>query len=132
MGASTAAELESVVRTLMDRFDALDMEGIAQLMADDVQGVDEISRAWIRGKSDIQGYFAQLQEMGVTDVKTSLSDSHASSWGDTGLVTLMADQTYSAGGEHQHVVAPMTVVLRRDEGAWKIVLVSAVPLPEVE
>lgn len=128
MGAN--GELETLVRRLLDRFDDLDMEAIAGLMADDVQGVDELSRGWLRGKSNIEGYFAQLGEMGVADVKSSASDFHATSWGDAGLVTLMIDQTYTAGGEHVHVVAPMTVVFRRDHGEWKIVLVSAVPLPD--
>ncbi len=130
MGANAAAELEALVRRLLERFDDLDMESIANLMADDVQGVDEISRAWLRGKSSIEAYFSQLGEMGVSDVKSSPDDFHATSWDDTGLVTLMVDQTYSAGGEHVHVVAPMTVVCRRDGGEWKIVLVSAVPLPD--
>lgn len=130
MGANAAAELEALVRRLLERFDDLDMEAIAELMADDVQGVDEISRAWLRGKSNIEGYFAQLGEMGVSDVKSSPDDFHATSWGDAGVVTLMVDQTYSAGGEHVHIVAPMTVVFRRDGGQWKIVLVAAVPLPD--
>lgn len=130
MGTQAVAELEALVRQLLERFDNLDMKGIAGLMAGDVQGVDEISRQWMRGKHNLEAYFTQLETMGVSDVKSSLSDLHASSWGDTGLVTLMLDQTYSAGGEHTHVVAPMTVVSRRDGNEWRVVLVSAVPLPD--
>ncbi len=126
---SHATEVEALVHQLLDRFDNLDMDGIAALMADDVQGVDEVSRGWLRGKTALQTYFGQLDEMGVADVKSATSDVHASSWDDTGLVTLMVDQTYTAGGEHVHVVAPMTVVCRREHGDWWIVRVAAVPLP---
>ncbi len=129
MGAN-AAELQALVQRLMERFDNLDMAAIEGMMGEDVQGVDEISRSWLRGRHNVKAYMAQLEEMGVSDVKSTTSDVHASSWGDTGLVTLMLDQTYSAGGEHVHIVAPMTVVFRREGGHWMIVLVSAVPLPE--
>lgn len=129
---TTATELEGAVRKLLEHFDSLDQDAIAALMAEDVQGVDEISRGWLRGKSALSDYFGKLKEMAVTDIKTSVSGFHTTTWGDAGLVTLMADQTYSVAGEHQHVVAPMTVAFRREGVGWKIVLVHAVPLPEHE
>ncbi len=123
-------ELERRVVDLFDRFDALDLDGMRDLFADDVQGVDEISRRWLRGKDTLNDYFAMLGEMGISDVKSVLSDFHTADYGDTGVVTLMADQTYRVGGEPQSIHAPMTVVFRRTGGDWKIALVHAVPLPE--
>lgn len=122
--------LQDCVVELFDRFDALDLDGIGKLFAEEIQGVDEISRGWLRGKGALGEYFATLGEMGVSDVKSSLSDFHTEDYGDTGVVTLMADQTYKVGGEPQSIRAPTTVVLHKTGGEWKIVLVHAVPLPE--
>jgi ketosteroid isomerase-like protein len=51
-------------------------------------------------------------------------------WGDTALVTLVLDQTYTLGGERRSLHAPSSVVLRREDGAWRIALVHSVPLGE--
>jgi ketosteroid isomerase-like protein len=33
-------------------------------------------------------------------------------------------------GTPQHISAPTTMILRRDDGAWKLVLFHSIPLPE--
>ena len=53
-------ELEDEVRRLFDDFDRLDFDAVATRMADDVQGVDELSRQWMRGKDDLTSYFKKV------------------------------------------------------------------------
>lgn len=64
----------------------------------------------------------------VTDVRSTMSDIHERVWGDTAVATFWAEQDYKLEGNPVHVSVPMTVLFR-NEGGWKIVLVSAVPLP---
>ena len=124
------SEATEVARTLIAKFDALDFEGITAMGADDMQGVDEISRKWIRGKDNLSVYFGQLKEMGVSDVHSELSDLSEITLGEGAIVTGMMNQQYRAGGEQVKIVAPLTIGLRKQAGAWKVVLVNAVPLSE--
>ena len=127
--ADTSASLERLAHDLLDAFDALDMKRMTALMAQDIQGVDEISRRWLRGIDSIGEYFGMLEQMGVTDPKTTISDLHAWEREGIGVATLMTDQTYRAGGETIHVTAPMTLIARNEDGAWKIAVIHAVGLP---
>jgi ketosteroid isomerase-like protein len=122
-------ELEQLARKMFADFDALDTKAMIASMSEDVQGVDEISRRWMRGAAAAREYFGQL-EQAVSDVSSTLYDLHAIDHGDVGLVTGMVDQTYRVGGEPTAVTAPFTVVFVREASQWKVALVSAVPLPE--
>jgi ketosteroid isomerase-like protein len=128
MATRTRVDLERLCRDLFASFDRKDVAAMQAMMDESVRGVDEISRAWLRGRSALRGYFDRLEELGLTDVSSTLSDINTETWTDTGLATFMVDQTYTIGGEVQHVTVPTTVVFRRRDDDWPIVLVHAVGL----
>lgn len=124
-----AGELEGVVRQMFEALDRMDISGMQQVIAEDAQSVDEISRRWLRSKGELGDYLKQL-EGAVSDVRTELRDVHEQAWGDAGVVTCWLEQDYTMEGAGQHVSAPTTVVLRRENGEWRIALFHSVPLPE--
>ncbi len=130
MAVATAIDFQAEAKRLWDLFDRLEMDEMKEMFADDFQGVDELSRKWMRGKSAIEDYMKQLQEMGIGDIQSKLSDMATKHWDDIALVTCMADQTYSLGGEQVTITAPVSVLFRYINGDWKIEMVQAVPLSE--
>ena len=48
-----AGELETVASELMAAFASKDLDRVFELSGDDAQGVDEISRRWIRGRDEL-------------------------------------------------------------------------------
>jgi ketosteroid isomerase-like protein/predicted ester cyclase len=121
--------LEPAVRRIMTAFDSLDLEAATAMMTADAQGVDEISRKWVRGGEAIADYFRSLQGQ-VSDVRSEIVDLTESTHGDTGVASFWLEQDYTMDGERRHVSAPTTMVLRREAGDWKVALVHSVPLPE--
>lgn len=124
-------ELETATRRFLDSVDRKDAEAIIRAGAKDVQGVDEISRHWMRGIDEFGAYIRQLVKM-VDDVHTTISDGHETVQGEMGLMTCWMEQDYTLEGKPQHVSAPTTVAFRRESGAWKILLFHSVPLPPEE
>lgn len=120
----------AVVRGLMRDFDRLDVKAVKGRFTDDVRGIDEISRAWIRDSAGMEAYFSGLQGA-VSDIATTLVDLDEMIWGDTACVTGWAEQDYRLQGDPVHVSSPLTVVMRREGDTWKIALVHAVPMAEV-
>ena len=124
-----AGELETVVREMVAAFDRKDFAAVMQMAADDAQGVDEISRRWLRGRAAVEAHARQL-ESALEDIRTELRDIQETSWGDAGLVTCWVEQDYTLHGQRQHISAPSSVVFRREGGRWRIVLFHSIPLPE--
>ncbi len=118
-----------MVSRLLEHLDAMDLDGLGGMVADEVQGVDEISRKWMRGRSAVEGYFSQLKDT-VSDVRSRMSDVQEDAWGDAGLVTFVLDQTYTLDGRQQTISAPTSIVFRRRGSDWRIVLIHTVPLPQ--
>ena len=129
MATQSDTSLEQTVGQLLERLDAMDLEGIGAMVDDEVQGVDEIARRWMRGRPAMDGYFSQLKAS-VSDVRSRMTDVQEDVWGDAGLVTFVLDQTYTLDGQHQSISAPTSIVFRRRGGDWKIALIHTVPLPE--
>jgi ketosteroid isomerase-like protein len=129
MAEQTATALEGQVRRIYEFVDAMDMRAMAEMLTDDAQGVDEISRAWMRGRDALESYFAQLDQM-VDEVHSKVSDVHSTEWGDVGVVTCVVDQTYLMDGVEQNVTAPTSITFRREGGDWKVALFHAVPLAD--
>ncbi len=121
--------LEAVVRAMFDALDRNDPEAAIALAAEDSQGIDELSRHWMRGRGELADYMRQLMGM-VKDVRSSMRDVHEVAWGEVGVVTFWLEQDYTIEGKRQHISAPSSVVLRRVGDAWKIVLFHSIPLPE--
>ena len=124
-----AGELEAVIRGMFDGLDRNDLEAMTKDFADDAQGVDEISRHWMRGRDELNAYVGGLLTM-VEDVSSELHDVRETTLDGTGILTCWLEQDYTLEGDKQHVSAPTTVVLRREDGAWKIALFHSLPLPE--
>jgi ketosteroid isomerase-like protein len=129
MAGQAETSLEQTVSQLLERLDALDLDAIGAMVADEVQGVDEIARKWMRGRPAIEEYFSQLKDT-VSDVRSRMSDVQEDAWGDAGLVTFVLDQTYTVDRQQQTISAPTSIVFRRRGSDWKIALIHTVPLPE--
>src|ERR1044071_7312567 len=116
-----AGELEAAVRELSAALDRKDFATAQRIFSDSAQGVDEISRRWLRTPQEIADYFRQLASA-VQTVHSELRDVREIAWGDTGLVTCWLEQDYVLGEQPQHISAPTTIGLRRVDGSWQIVL----------
>ena len=124
-----SGELASAAMDFVAALDSMDVDRLLGGVTEDAQGVDEISRRWLRGRDQLEGYFRQLMET-VSEVRTELRDADERVWGDAGVVTCWLDQDYTMDGNTQHVSAPTTVVFRRLGGKWKVALFHSIPLPE--
>jgi ketosteroid isomerase-like protein len=122
-------ELRNVAIDFFAALDALDADRMKEMLTGDVQSVDEISRRWLRGRGDVDNYLREVMTA-VTAVGTQLRDAEERIWGETGVLTCWIDQDYTMNGTPQHISAPTTLILRRDGGAWKLVLWHSIPLPE--
>ena len=126
---TATGSLEQEVRRLLELLDTLDMKSLAEMLTDDAQSVDEITRGWTRGRAAVEGYLSQLEES-ASDVHSQMSDVHETVWGDIGLVTFVLNQTYKMEGQEQSISAPTSIMLRRQNGDWKVALIHTVPIPE--
>ncbi len=122
-------ELRNVAAAFFAALDALDADRMKELLAGDVQSVDEVSRRWLRGRGDVDNFLREVITQ-VSGVETQLRDAEERIWEETGVLTCWIDQDYTMNGISQHISAPTTMILRRDGGAWKLVLWHSIPLPE--
>jgi ketosteroid isomerase-like protein len=129
MAQQAEQALEQETRRILERLDALDMEALGATFTDDAQGIDELTRGWRRGRKAINAYLSELAGT-VSDVRSQATDLHATSWGDTGVVTFVLEQTYQMDGETQSLSAPTSLVFRRQDDGWKVALIHSAPLPE--
>jgi ketosteroid isomerase-like protein len=125
------AELQTALDAFFASFERGDGDALAAALASDAQGVDEISRRWIRGTDEVRTYVRGLVSM-VAGVKTKFSDSTEIIDGDTGVLTCWMEQDYTVEGAMQHVSAPTTVLFKRESSGWKISLFHSVPMPPEE
>ena len=124
-----AGELEAIVRELFAAVDRQDFAAVVQVLDEEAQLVEEVSRRWLRGRAEVAAYFQQLAGA-VADIRTQVRDVHEVVWGEVGVVTCWVAQGYTLGGVRQQLAAPTTVVLRRAGGAWRVALFHSIPLPE--
>jgi len=122
-------ELQPLVRDLFAALDRKDFGTIQQMLSDDAQAVDELSRRWLRTRSEISDYFRQFEPV-IQSLHSELHDVHELAWGDTGLVTCWLEQDYVLNDQPQHISAPTSIGLQRAGAGWQIVLIHSVPLPE--
>jgi uncharacterized protein (TIGR02246 family) len=130
MPAPATTSPDAVVKALFGALDYVDVDTVEALFSADPQGVDELSGGWRRGRAAMHEYLATVKSSGMTDLHSTVSDLRLDDWGDAALATLVLDQTYSIDGETRQIHAPTTIVLRREDGAWRIALVHSVPLAE--
>jgi ketosteroid isomerase-like protein len=123
-----AGELETVVREMFAALDRGDADGVIHMGATDMQGIDEISRRWMRGLDEVGDFIRQLLTM-VSGVRSSVNDVHETVIGDVGFITCWLEQDYVMEGTPQHISAPTTMLFRREDGTWKVLLFHSLPLP---
>ncbi len=124
-------ELQTALENMFEAFGRGDVDALTAAVATDAQGVDEISRKWMRGGDEVRGYLRQLVTM-VSEVKTVVKDGHEIIEGDEGLLTCWLEQDYTLDGATQHVSAPTTVIFTREQGEWRFSLFHSIPLPSDE
>jgi ketosteroid isomerase-like protein len=124
-----AGELTRAVEEFFSAFDRLDVSALSAMFTEDSQGVDELTRKWMRGKDAVEAYFREFGPA-LSDIRSQFSDVHEVNWGQTGVVTCWIEQDYKYQGTPIHFSGPGTVVLRNEGNAWRVALVHAVPMPE--
>lgn len=124
-----AGELEAMVRKVFDAVDRKDFDVVRRVSDDDIQGVDEVSRKWLRGRDAAEEHWSEGLRR-VDDLRTELGDFSETTFGEAGLVTYWIEQDYTLDGNAVHVSGPATAVFRRRGDEWKAVLFHSVPLPE--
>lgn len=132
MSAPAATSPEATVTALLRALDSFDTDAVEALFSDDVQGIDELSQGWRRGREAVHAYLEMVKGAGLSNVHSAMSDVHNTEWGETALVTFVLDQSYDLAGRSYTIHAPTSVVMRREDGAWRVCLVHSVPLPDSE
>jgi ketosteroid isomerase-like protein len=106
--------------------EAKDEAGIFDLLADDAQVVDELTRRWVRDRHQIG---AALREFftRVTDIQATAEDVHVMRLGDIQVETFTLHQVYDLDEASCWVVSPTTLIWHRVDHAWKLSLISSIP-----
>jgi len=125
-----AGALADAVTAMMADFERMDFDAVTGAMTQDAQGIDELSRKWMRTRNDMAGYFKAVSASVSKIHNSTFKDVHETVSGDIGIMTCWMEQDYVLDGKPQHISAPTTVVLRREGDAWKIALFHSLPLPE--
>jgi len=126
-GRTMSAELEGMVQDFFKAVDRLDVPAVVGFVSEDAQMVEEITRNWIRGKSNVEVAFANVAAL-VSNVNTEVSEFHTVVTGDSAIVTCIVNQTYTFEGNEVTIFAPTTAGFSKSEGDWKISLIHSVPL----
>ena len=118
-------------RTLVDEMlaalDRRDAGAVMACMSDDVAGVDETTRSFVRGRGAMTEHLgAQLEA--VSSVTSLISDWNETVVGEAAFATCVLHQSYVIGGDTITLVAPTSFAFRVEDGAWRICLFHSVPL----
>ena len=119
--------MADTVQRVFQALDVNDADTATALIAEDAQGIDEISRRWMRGRDEMTGYVREMLTQAM-DIHSEVRDIHEAEWGEAGVVTFWLEQGYTLNGERQQVSAPTTAVLRRQSRDWKIALFHSIPI----
>ena len=106
--------------------DAKDAVGIVDLLTEDAQVVDEITRRWHRGRHEI-GAALRLIFSRVSDVHSTADDVYVTRWADAEVETFILHQVYELDGVTTRVVSPTCLIWRRTAAGWKLALMQSVP-----
>ena len=120
---------KSVILAAFKAVDNADAEALLDMMADDITQIDEISKKWSRGKSEVAAVVRPMFDL-VKSIKSSISDVHVQTSNDIAIVTFMLDQSYVFEGQQVAIVAPTSCVLRQEKGVWKFVLIHTMPFAD--
>jgi ketosteroid isomerase-like protein len=130
MSAPATGSPQQTVTELFGALDALDVDAVMAMLAAEPQGADELSGGWRRGRAELREYLMGLKEAGLAELRSEVRDAHSVEWGDAAVVTLVLAQTYTLAGVQERISAPTTIVLHREDGAWRVAVVHSGPLAE--
>ncbi len=114
---------------MFEALDAGDAEAMRASLADDVTGLDEVSRSWMSGRQELSDHVEKLVSS-VSGIKSDLQDVRTKVLDDAAIVVCRLEQDYSYNGMQHHISAPTTAVLKKEEGVWKITHFHSAPIPE--
>lgn len=123
-----ATEL-AVINSLLDALAAGDVSAVLAHYSDDAEGIDEISRDWLRGKVHLAEYTGHLIEQ-ISDLHSEFTHEHIANYGNVSLVTGLLHQHYTWDGERVDEEMPATIVLLRHQDSWLVRLFHALPIPD--
>ena len=106
--------------------DAKDETGIAHLLAEDAQLVDETTRRWIRGREAI-GAALREQLSRIADIQSTAREVHVERWGDVEVETFILHQVYDLDDAPCYEVSPTTLIWRRIDRSWRLAVIDAIP-----
>lgn len=106
--------------------DAKDDVGIVDLLTEDAQVVDEITRRWHRGRHEI-GAALRMIFSRVSDIKSTAEDIYVTRWADVEVETFILRQVYDLDGVTTRVVSPTCLIWRRTPAGWKLALMQSIP-----
>ena len=109
MSATLPAMLGTEYLRLLE---AKDEVGIFDLLADDAQIVDELTRRWVRGRHPI-GVALREFFTRVTDVQATAEDVHVMRWGDTQVETFTLHLVYDLDEASCWSASPTTLIWHR-------------------
>jgi ketosteroid isomerase-like protein len=122
----TLATLPTMLGTEYLRLlEAKDETGIFDLLAEDAQIVDELTRRWVRGRHPIGAAMRELFTR-VTDIHSTAEDVHVMRWGDVQVETFTLHQVYDLDESSVWAVSPTTLVWHRVDHAWKLALMASI------
>ncbi|MPZ85463.1 MAG: hypothetical protein GEV28_35780 [Actinophytocola sp.] len=128
MAPRTTTDIEEFVRDAYRAMETVDVDRVRTMLSDDLQAVDGLMRTWKRGLGEVGQHLAAL-ESSLQRWGSELGDMVVRDYGDTAIATYLVEERYSFAGQDYLDVAPTTMVLRRVDGDWKIVLFQSVPMP---
>lgn len=106
--------------------DAKDDAGLLDLMTEDAQVVDEITRHWHRGRHEIGAALRMIFSQ-LSDIQSSAEDVHVTRWADVEVETFILHQAYDQDGAPCRVVSPTCLIWRRTSAGWKLALMQSIP-----
>jgi ketosteroid isomerase-like protein len=128
MTVHAGTDVEQFVRDAYRAMETVDVARVATMLADDLQAVDGLMRTWKRGLGEVGAHLSAL-ESSLQRWGSQLSDMHVQEYGDIAIATYQVEEKYSFQGVDYVDIAPTSMVLRRVDGEWRIVLFQSVPMP---
>ena len=123
------ASLESFVKKFFATLDRRDFDTLLLTVDRDAEGIDEITRKWLRGKRAFVEYVKRIGPE-MKNIKSTLRDLHTRQVGGAGIATFFLHQSYTLSGRRQKLKAPTTMVFVRRAGDWKLSLFHSTPLAD--
>lgn len=119
--------LLGLVERMLSALQRLDHDAIMACMSDDVCGLDEITKTFVRGRAAMDAYVSDLVAKAPA-VTSHILDFHEIVTADAAFVTCRLEQRYVLDGVERVHHTPTTYGFRVVDEHWKICVFHSVPL----